>query len=64
MPVILQPKDWSLWLDADVQESEAVQPLLRSYESDLMQAYEVSTFVNTPANNTEECIQPMKNSLL
>lgn len=64
MPVILQPKDWALWLDADVQESEAIQPLLLPYESDLMRSYEVSTFVNAPANNTKQCIQPMKNSLL
>jgi len=63
MPVILEPEDWSLWLDPIVKESEALTPLLQSFSSDRMDAYEVSTFVNTPANNSEQCIKPMKNEL-
>ncbi len=64
MPVILQPDDWALWLDPDVNEQEAVQPLLVPCESDLMQFYEVSTYVNSPVNNDAECIKPMRNALL
>jgi len=63
MPVILDPKDWELWLDADIHESEALIPLLRPFDEKTMQAYEVSTLVNSPANNTEQCIEPRKNAL-
>jgi len=63
MPVILEPEDWDLWLDKEIKESEVLIPLLQPFSSDHMDAYKVSTFVNTPANNSEQCIQPMKNEL-
>ena len=63
MPVILEPKDWELWLDANIHESEALMPLLKPFDEKAMQAYEVSTFVNSPANNTAQCIEPKRNAL-
>jgi len=56
MPVILQPKDYDLWLDPDVQKSELLQPLLRPYSAEEMTTYPVSTKVNKPTNDTPECI--------
>ncbi|MGH2550382.1 MAG: SOS response-associated peptidase, partial [Thermomicrobiales bacterium] len=41
MPVILHPDDEQLWLARDVQEPDAVLPLLRAYESDALEAYKV-----------------------
>lgn len=63
MPVILEPKDWQLWLDTDIHESEALTPLLKPFSDEAMQAYEVSTFVNSPANNTAQCIEPRNTGL-
>ena len=63
MPVILEPEDWAIWLDKGIKESEALTPLLQPFSDSSMDAYEVSTFVNTPANNTEKCITPMKSQL-
>jgi len=63
MPVILHTKDWKLWLDRDMTETDAIQTLLKPYSPDLMQAYEVATFVNTPANNSKRCIVPQPNGL-
>lgn len=63
MPVILSPKDWELWLDSSIQESEALTPLLIPSDHLKMDAYEVSTLVNSPANNTQACIEPKKNAL-
>lgn len=63
MPVILESKDWQLWLDAEIQESEVLTPLLKPFSEKAMQAYEVSTFVNSPTNNTKQCIEPQKNTL-
>jgi len=59
MPVILDSKDYDLWLDAAVQNTEPLQQLLRSYQSEAMTSYAVSTKVNNPANNTPECINSL-----
>ena len=58
MPVILNPKDYDLWLDPGIQESERLQPLLRPYSSEELMAYPVSTRLNNPANDTPESIEP------
>jgi putative SOS response-associated peptidase YedK len=60
MPVILDPKEYTLWLDREVQEAERLQPLLRSYPSGQMQAYAVSRYVNSPRNEGPECIAPIQ----
>lgn len=59
MPVILNSKDYDLWLDPGIQEPERIQPLLRPYTSEKLTAYPVSTLVNNPANDTPECIEPL-----
>jgi putative SOS response-associated peptidase YedK len=46
MPVIIHPQDYDLWLDPKLEKAEALQHLLRPYESEAMQAYPVSTIVN------------------
>lgn len=57
MPVILDPKDYDLWLDPEVKKPELLQPLLHSYRSEEMTAYPVSTVVNKPSNDSAECIE-------
>ena len=59
MPVILQPKDYDLWLDPEVQKVELLQPLLQPYPSQDMAAYAVSRWVNSPDNDDPRCIQPL-----
>ncbi|MEO1621189.1 MAG: SOS response-associated peptidase family protein, partial [Cyanobacteria bacterium J06632_3] len=59
MPVIIHADDYDLWLDPSVQKPETVQPLLRSYESDLMACYPVSTTVNNPRNESADCLAPL-----
>jgi putative SOS response-associated peptidase YedK len=56
MPVILDPKDYDLWLDLDVKKSEFLQPLLRPYSTDEMTAFPVTKAVNKASNDTAECI--------
>jgi putative SOS response-associated peptidase YedK len=58
MPVILRPEDHDLWLDASIQQPERLQPLLRPYPPEEMDAYPVTTFVNSPANDHPRCIEP------
>lgn len=59
MPVILDPKDYDLWLDPGVQKAEPLQQLLRPYLAKAMTSYAVSTKVNNPANNTPDCINSL-----
>src|SRR5690606_738067 len=59
MPVILSPDDYDLGLDPDVQEPEAVLPLLRPAPDDLLKAYPVSTLVNSPRHDNPACIEPV-----
>lgn len=59
MPVILDPKDYDLWLDPAVQKPDPLQHLLRPYQSEAMTAYPVSTQVNNPSNNSPECINSL-----
>jgi putative SOS response-associated peptidase YedK len=56
MPVILDAKDYELWLDPEVKKSELLQPLLRPYPTEEMTAFPVSKAVNKPSNDTAECI--------
>lgn len=57
MPVILKSADYQTWLDPEEGPPEKFQPLLRPYPADQMQTYPVSTYVNSPKNNSPQCIQ-------
>ena len=59
MPVILDRKDYDLWLDPAVQKIEPLQHMLCPYQSEAMVSYAVSTVVNNPANNSPECINSL-----
>jgi putative SOS response-associated peptidase YedK len=59
MPVILEPQDYDLWLDPQVQTPQPLQQLLRPYPAPAMTAYPVSTLVNNARHNSPECIMPI-----
>jgi putative SOS response-associated peptidase YedK len=59
MPVILQPQAYSLWLDTETDDAQALQALLRPFPSEGMLAYPVSRWVNSPANDDQRCIEPV-----
>jgi len=56
MPVILEAKNYDLWLDPEGTKPEVLQPLLHPYPPEEMTAYPVSTVVNKPVNDSAECI--------
>jgi putative SOS response-associated peptidase YedK len=56
MPVILQPKDEKVWLNPKSNPKELDQ-LLKPLDRELMEAYQVSSLVNSPKNNTVDLIQ-------
>lgn len=57
MPVILPPETYDLWLDTDMRDTEPLLDLLRPYPDDVMDAYPVSRFVNSPSNDDKRCVE-------
>ncbi len=58
MPVILRPEDEARWLDPAITDSAALSPLLKPYPAEMMDGYCVSRAVNSPVNDSPECIAP------
>ena len=58
MPVILDAESRDEWLNPDNQEIELLTRLLHPYPKSQMEAYPVSKIVNSPTNDTEDCIKP------
>lgn len=58
MPVILRQQDYERWLEPDAKP-DALKSLLVPYPGEL-EAYPVSTHVNSPKNDDPECIEKLK----
>ena len=58
MPAILHPRDYAKWLDPSPQTPDRLKPLIKPFPAELMDAYPVSTLVNTPANDIPELVVP------
>jgi putative SOS response-associated peptidase YedK len=58
MPVILRREDHKLWLDPSPKSPGELGHLIKPYPAELMQAFAVSTLVNSPATDRPECIVP------
>lgn len=57
MPVILKQKDEQVWLDKSITDTDLLNNLLKPYDANSMEAYEVSNLVNSPKNNSIDLIQ-------
>jgi putative SOS response-associated peptidase YedK len=58
MPVILPPSEYDTWLDTSLTDKESLTQMLRPYSDAPMRAYPVSLFVNSPKNDSPDCIRP------
>ena len=58
MPVILEAKDYDLWLDVETVAGGNLQTILKPCDPGLLQTRQVSLLVNNPRNNSPECIVP------
>ncbi len=58
MPVILKPDDYAQWLDKAPQTPQDLNPLIKPFPAELMEAYPVSVLVNSPANDRAELVLP------
>ncbi|MGE7184961.1 SOS response-associated peptidase [Peribacillus sp. NPDC006672] len=57
MPVILKPEDEKNWLNPSINDPAYLQQYLKSFDSEQMEAFEVSTDVNSTKNNSPNLIQ-------
>ena len=58
MPVILPREAEATWLDPQVEDQEALTSLLVPFPAEEMDAYVVSTLVNSAKNDFPECMMP------
>lgn len=59
MPVILPRDCYDRWLHTLETEARSLQSLLRPFDAAAMRAWPVSTTVNSPRNETPECVTPI-----
>jgi putative SOS response-associated peptidase YedK len=58
MAVILDPDAYDTWLSPDELPADVLMPLMTSYPQERMRVYEVSTQVNSPANDNPSVLEP------
>lgn len=63
MPVILHKEDCLRWITPGKVEPTELQPLLAPYPAEELRAYPVSTVVNSPMNETEDCAKAVGEEL-
>lgn len=61
MPVILHSQEYDIWLDREMTDPEKLKHLYKPYPADLMEIYPVSSQVNSPRNDSPDCIKPVIN---
>ena len=60
MPVLIEPADWTVWLDADFDDAAQLQQMLAPSDPRLLEAYAVGTRVNSVRNNAPDLVDPWK----
>ncbi len=59
MPVILHEQDFKLWLNPEVHDTDALKALLKPFPSEELDAYKVSSKVNSVKFNLPDNIKPV-----
>jgi putative SOS response-associated peptidase YedK len=57
MPVILSAEEFPIWLDTEFRAKESLKRLLAPCDPDLLEAYPVTTLVNSPRNDVAKCVE-------
>jgi len=58
MPVVLAPESHARWLDPETTDPSALRDLLRPYAAGGMSVHAVRPLVNSPRNDTPDCVTP------
>lgn len=57
MPVILEQNEEGVWLEED--DTDELQSMLDPYPAEQTDAYEITTAVNSPENDSPDVIEPI-----
>lgn len=60
MPALLEPEDWSGWLDPGEMRPETLSPMLRPAPDGLLGRYQVDRRVNNSRNNGPELLEVVR----
>jgi putative SOS response-associated peptidase YedK len=60
MPVILAEQFHERWLDPDLTDRGELQAMLRPFDASRMDAYTVSSWVNSPTQDDARCIEQIR----
>jgi putative SOS response-associated peptidase YedK len=60
MPLILKPEAYDAWLDPGNKDPSKIEELLKTASVKELKRYPVSKLVNQVGNNTQECMEPLK----
>ena len=60
MPLMMLPENIDAWLNTGDVPAEELMKLLGTIDAGTLETLQVSTLVNSPAQDTPECIQPVK----
>jgi len=63
MPVILDKESCKIWLNSEIEDVSLLKSLLKPYNSEKMEAYEVDKKVNSPSFSNNDCIIPLEEIL-
>jgi putative SOS response-associated peptidase YedK len=59
MPVILKPETYKDWIHEGENDPALLMSFLKPYPGEAMEAFPVSTMVNSPQNDSPECVLPI-----
>jgi putative SOS response-associated peptidase YedK len=62
MPAILEPEVWESWLYGGAERLSSRLDALRPARNELLRGHAVSTYVNSPANDTSRCLEAIEPS--
>ena len=58
MPVIVDPRDYDLWLQEDVRDFREIRKLFKPAPSEKTEGFQVGSWVNNVVNDDPKCIEP------
>jgi putative SOS response-associated peptidase YedK len=64
MPVIIQREDYQRWLDPRERDASELAEMLKPYPASEMEARPVSRTVNSPKNDSPDCMESMSKETL
>ena len=59
MPVIIHPDHYEAWLDPELKDVSKIHGLIGPFPERLMEAYPISTRVNSPRHDSEDLLKPL-----